>query len=281
MKNLNALGLQCGRVKAYYDKKPETHRLGSPDGKLEYERSKAIISRYLSSTPMEILDVGGGTGAYSFWLAALGHRLSFIDLSDVHVANVKARNREINAGLIDIRQGNALSLGFPDKSFSIVLNMGPMYHLPPNERHTALLEMRRVLRDDGLIISSYISRFAALMDGYKESYINDPSYESLALGDVRHGTHDSPDEEKYFTLAFMHLPNEVKPELEASGFRALDLIAVEGFFWTYPLEQYVADLESFSQLLMHAELVEKEPSIMGASAHFLSIAVKNRTKKEA
>ena len=147
--------------------------------------------------------------------------------------------------------------------------MGPMYHLPPGkERIEALREMHRVLCDAGLL-------FSALLDGYKKRWISNPVYEALSLDDVKHGVHDSPDDDKYFTLAFMHRPEEVCDELCAGGFEMLDLIAVEGLLWTYPhLGGFVDDQEAFSHFLDHAELLEKESSVMGASAHFLAIARK-------
>ncbi len=265
------------RIRAYYDRKPEHDRPAAGGGRLEFERTRAIIGRYLPSTPADILDVGGGTGAYSFWLASLGHRVSFIDLSDAHVCAARSKNNDLQAGLVSIHEGSALSIGFPDASFDLVLNMGPLYHLTAEERPRALREMRRVLRPGGLVISSYISRFAALMDGYTDGYIDDPVFPSLAIGDVTSGVHDSPDEERYFTLAYLHRPDEVRPELEAGGLRMLDLFAVEGFFWTSPrLDSYLSDTLKFERLLAHAELLEKEPSMMGASAHVLSVSIKER-----
>jgi hypothetical protein len=137
--------------------------------------------------------------------------------------------------------------------------------------------MRRVLSDDGVLVSAYISRFAALMDGYKRRWISNPAYESLSVEDARHGVHDSPDDDKYFTLAFMHRPEEIAAELQTAGFEMLELLAVEGLFWTYPhLAEFVEDPESFARLLSHVELLEREPSIMGASAHFLSTAHKRK-----
>lgn len=226
---------------------------------------------------MRILDIGGGTGAYSFLLANLGHKVSFVDPSEAQVASVRAKNKQSESKLISTKEGFAHSIDAPEDSFDIVLNMGPMYHLPPGEeRIRALQEMRRLLSDEGLLFSAYISRLAALMDGYKKCWIANPEYEMLSLGDLKHGIHDGPDDDKYFTLAYMHRPAEVASELASGGFEMVDLLAVEGFFWTYPhLEDFVDDEEAFIRLLFHAQLIEKESSLMGASAHFLSVARKN------
>jgi SAM-dependent methyltransferase len=261
------------RIREYYNEHPERERLQDPSGKLEFERSKEIIRRHIAR-PLSVLDVGGGTGAYSFWLAALGHRVTFLDLSNVHVETVRQLDAQGGAKLAAILEGSVLALPFADLSFDAVLNMGPLYHLPPDLRHAALAEIRRVLRPDGFMVTAYISRFAALMDGYREDFVADPAFEALALGDIRHGRHDGPPHGRYFTVAYMHRPEEVAPELEKAGFEVREVCAVEGFWWTFPnLAAYTSDAGRFAQLLGHARLVEKEPSVMGASAHLLAVSV--------
>lgn len=265
----------CRRISMHYDRHPESDRFGSPHGALEYARSKEIIGRYLPHEPVDILDVGGGTGAYSFWLAQLGYRVTFVDLSEVHVASARDQNNAVEHKLVSIEQGNVVSMPFESASFDFVLNMGPMYHLHEAQRRKALNEIFRLLRKNGTLISAYISRFAAVMDGYKKEWISDPEYNALCVGDLKLGIHQSPDDDKYFTLAYLSRPEEVAPELEACGFQIQELFAVEGFFWTYPhLSSFVEDKEKFARLLEHARMLEKESSVMGASAHFLSIATK-------
>lgn len=265
----------CRRISTHYDRHPELDRFNSAHGALEYARSKEIIGRYLPQETADILDVGGGTGAYSFWLAQLGHRVTFVDLSEVQVASVEGRNKEVEHKLVSIQQGNVVSMSFESESFDLVLNMGPMYHLPKAQRREALNEISRVLRKNGTLISAYISRFAALMDGYKKEWISDPQYNALAVGDLKLGVHRSPDDDKYFTLAYLSRPDDVAPELEVCGYRMQELLAVEGFFWTYPhLSSFVDDKEKFERLLEHARMLEKESSVIGTSAHLLSVATK-------
>jgi SAM-dependent methyltransferase len=264
------------RVKNHYNRNPESDRFSSPHGRLEYERTKTILGRYLPERPTDILDVAGGTGAYSFWLADLGHRVSFVDLSDGQVASVADMNRAARSKILSMATGSALALDFSDKSFDIVLNMGPLYHLPAAEdRLQALSEMRRVLRDDGLLVSAYISRFASLMDGYRKRLILDPAFPAIVRGDLKRGVHDPPNDDEYFTLAYFHRPEEITPELRTAGFRIIEVLAVEGFFWTYPhLNEFVDEPDRFNQVLEFAAQIESEPSVMGASAHLLSMASK-------
>lgn len=66
----------------YYQKCNEDIRM--EDNPLEYLRCKEIILRYLLKDHMDILDVGGATGAFSFWLAEKGHNVSLIDFAPKH-----------------------------------------------------------------------------------------------------------------------------------------------------------------------------------------------------
>ncbi|WP_258012334.1 class I SAM-dependent methyltransferase [Paenibacillus sp. F4] len=59
----------------------EIGRLERGIGKIELERSKEIISRYLSESTHVIYDIGGGIGVYSSWLAELGYEVHLFDLS--------------------------------------------------------------------------------------------------------------------------------------------------------------------------------------------------------
>jgi SAM-dependent methyltransferase len=261
------------RVERYYDNHPELNRLSCSTGKLEFARSKEIISRYLRE-PLNILDAGGATGVYSFWLASLGHRVTLVDLSPVHVQAAMQLNDQAPSKLVAIVQGSVMNLSFPAGQFDFVLNMGPMYHLAPNDRIKALEGFRRLVKPGGLMFSTYISRFASLLDGYNEGYIEDPIYLPIALAAIREGRHNPPEGSKYFTIAYMHRPEDVGPELESAGFKLCELLAVEGPFWAHPrVDAYIADSTRFAELLRTVQLLEKEPSILGASAHFLAVSM--------
>ena len=60
--------------------------------------------------------------------------------------------------LVKAYQGNALKLKrFEPESFDLVLLFGPMYHLKgEGEKLQALLEAKRVLRSDGVLLVAYI-----------------------------------------------------------------------------------------------------------------------------
>lgn len=52
----------------FYNKGAEIGRLERGIGKIEYERTKDIILRYLPKEKATIYDIGGGIVVYSRWL---------------------------------------------------------------------------------------------------------------------------------------------------------------------------------------------------------------------
>jgi putative lysine decarboxylase len=59
----------------FYTKTDEESRLGSGSSQLEFARTKEIIRRLLPVPPAQVVDVGGASGPYAFWLAALGYEV--------------------------------------------------------------------------------------------------------------------------------------------------------------------------------------------------------------
>src|SRR5262245_17509296 len=136
-------------IRDFYERGLEVDRLtgGFPSGPLEFERTKEIISRYLSVPPLKIIDVGGGPGLYSAWLADRGDDVHLVDPVRLHVEQARSAHARITAEIGDARQ-----LPYADDSFDIVLLLGPLYHLVAREdRLLALSEARRVARSGGWI----------------------------------------------------------------------------------------------------------------------------------
>ena len=66
-------------ILTYYQQATEATRLQSGPSQLEFARTKEVIGRWLDRSPVVVLDVGGGPGAYAAWLADLGHEVHLID----------------------------------------------------------------------------------------------------------------------------------------------------------------------------------------------------------
>ena len=106
-----------------------------------------------------ILDCAAGTGAYAFYLADKGHRVTATDITPRHIAYIDERLKEMNYTM-DTRVLDATDMScFADETFDVVLNMGPFYHLINKETHQKCLEESiRVLKKGGYLATAYIPR---------------------------------------------------------------------------------------------------------------------------
>ncbi len=265
------------RVSDYYDASTEERRFESIEGRLEYARSKALLGRALPKLPAAVLDVGGATGAYSFWLAELGYAVTLADLSARHVGIVLERNRAVAKPIKAAVRADALSLPFEAESFDAVLLMGPLYHLlDRGSRIAAIAEARRVLKPGGTIAAAFISRYASLVDGYRYALFGDPAYADLVREDLASGAHlPPPDRDDYFTEAYLHDPAEIPGEMADGGFEGAIVKAVEGFPWMLSGLQGILDDDAARGLLFEwLDRTDTAPSLLGASAHLLAIGRK-------
>ncbi len=247
----------------------ESERLiGDAFNRLELIRTKEIIERYLPDSPSRILDVGGGPGVYSVWLAELGHEVELIDPVERHVEQALA------AGVPVAHLGTAAALEYPDETFDHVLLLGPLYHLQERtDRLVALEEAGRVLKPGGLVFAAAITRFASAIDGLYNGFIDHDEFERIAYTDLETGRHiNTVGDPRYFTTSYFHRPDELRDELEAAGFGDVELLAVEGVSWAAPdLEERVDDPGKLASLLDLMRRLETEPSLLGASPHFLGV----------
>lgn len=264
-------------ITTYYARGAEAARLSAGIGRIELARTQAIIERHLPQGRRVVLDVGGGPGVYACWLAGLGHEVHLIDPSETHVAQARVVSaRQPGRELADVRLGDARRLDQPDASADAVLLLGPLYHLTePRDRLAALGESRRVLKPGGLLFAAGISRFASLFAGLFEGLFRDPAYASIVERDLADGQHRNATAMDYFTTAYFHLPQELGAETARAGFAVLELLGVEGAGWLVPdFESRWADRAERERLLWAAGAIEREPTLLGLSAHLLVVARK-------
>ena len=265
-------------ILSYYEGIEEAGRLGQGGGQLELARMRELMRRFLPSPPGVVLDVGGGPGRYACWLAELGYDVHLIDPVVKHIEQAReASGAQPLHPLASATVGDARSLDFGDDSADAVLLMGPLYHLTDrSDRLSALREAHRVLKPGGVVIAKAINRFASLLDGLIESYIDDPNFVSILRRDLEEGQHRGvPDDFGYFTTAFFHRPEELEAEVLEAGFEQPGIYAVQGPGGVArDLDGRMSDPVKRAQLLDLIRSVEEEPTLLGMSAHFVVIARK-------
>jgi ubiquinone/menaquinone biosynthesis C-methylase UbiE len=262
-------------VAAYYARGLERERLARGQGALEFTRTRSLLERYLPAPPAVVADVGGGPGRYAAWLAERGYRVHLIDPVPLHVEQARAAAGSRPGAALGAEIGDARALGLADASADAVLLLGPLYHLPERtDRLQALAEARRVCRRGGVIIVAAISRFASTLDGLRAGYLEDPAFAAVAAGDLRDGRHRNPTgDPAYFTTAYFHRPEDLAAECTAAGLAHEATRAVEGAAWLLPdLDARLADDRRRAVLLAALASLEAEPTLLGVSAHLLTVA---------
>jgi len=256
----------------------ETARLEEPVGWLEKLRTLELLKRHLPPPPALLLDIGGATGVYARPLAHSGYRVHLIDLVAEHVAAAREVASQAGKGSpAGFLQGDALRLSFADGCADAAMLMGPLYHLTESpERAQALRDAFRCLRPGGLLCAAAISRFASLLDGFRAGHVEDEEFLGILDRDLREGQHRNPTANRgYFTTAYFHRPEELRRELTDAGCTNVVVYGVEGPAWIAPrLTDYMSDAVLRDRTMDLVRRVEREPELIGMSAHLLAFGWK-------
>jgi ubiquinone/menaquinone biosynthesis C-methylase UbiE len=244
---------------------------------LEFLRCKEIIARYLTAEKMEIADIGGATGVFSYWLAAQNHKVHLLDYTQAHIDRAKENGKLQNLSLESYTCGDARALPYADNAFDIVLEMGPLYHLQEgDDRIKCLEEAWRVLKSGGVMLCEVISRYANLFECFQDDLLNNETFVALLEENLRSGKH-TPGDSGFFTTAFFHTPNLITEELTHAGFTDIKLIAVEGFAQILDINDFMYDENRKAFLLEYIRRTESIPELLGVSGHYIAIAKKADT----
>ena len=118
----------------------------------------------LGSRPLDVVDVGGGTGGFAVPLAGLGHRVTVVDPSPDALAALQRRAAEAGvAGAVRAEQGDAgnLSAVVGASGADLLLCHGVLEHV--DDPKAAALDMLEVLRPGGMVSVLVAQRLGALL----------------------------------------------------------------------------------------------------------------------
>ncbi len=271
-------------VRAYYDHfgEREWARLTRPaDGAVEFAITRRAIAAHLPPAA-RVLDIGGGPGRYSLWLAECGHRVVLADLSPelLNLARAQVAVSGAGARVEEITQADACDLShWPDSTFDAALSLGPFYHLPdPAYRDRAAAELARVLRPDGVAFVALMPRYSflrrVLAIAQERHLLARPGFIERVLTEGAF----SNDRPGAFTGGYGARPEEIAPFFARHGFAMLKLLASESI--VPDLQSTLADLATNDPSAYQAALdaiirVADDPSILGMSNHLLYVGRKS------
>ena len=272
-------------VRAYYASfgEREWARLENPDdGAVEFAVTCHTLATYLPPNA-RVLDIGGGPGRYTIWLAQRGHRAVLADLSPELLSIARSKIDQAGVGVMveEIVEADACDLShWADDSFDAVLCLGPFYHLPdPQDRHRAATELGRVLRPEGLAFVAFMPRYAflrrTLAISDERRHLAQPDFVARLLEDGVF-VNNIPGR---FTNGYGVRPEEVTPFFEQYGFSALVLLGTESVIADIQralFELATSDPVAYQAAFAIIVRVASDPSILGMAVHLLYVGSNSR-----
>lgn len=262
-------------VEQYYDKYSEDEWERLKRHRIEFEITKRYMQNYITEKA-KILDVGGGPGRYTLFLAEQSHKVTLFDISSKNIKIAKERITEKGVKIEKFIHGNVLDITeHISEQYDVVLCMGPLYHLTEEkDRIKAIQGCLEVLKDSGLLFVTFISAYAPIIDTikkYPEKIIDNK--ENL-LNYLKDGRNIVSEDNPGFTTAYFINPNKIEEFMNQFNLEKLVLSGVEGI--PSQSEEKINSLseEAFQEWLDIIYQTSTEPVTWASCEHLLYIGKK-------
>ena len=247
-----------------YTEYNEDERLVSDRGhNLEYLTTMRYIQKFLKPDA-KILEIGAATGRYSIALAKMGYNVTAVDLTPRNVEVMKSKSKRLKN--FNCMVGDALDLSmFEDKTFDMVLNLGPMYHLFNTEdKHKALSEAIRVAKKGAVIYVSYCNNDTSM---YKFFYTH-RVLKYLEEGLIKEDYHTASAPQQIFEL---YRKSDVDELMKSYNVTRLHYVGVDMLSYLFDDSfDNLSDQEFEEYMKFLSNLCEREDCV-GLSIHMLDI----------
>lgn len=260
-------------VRDFYDTNPqgEWSRIA---GRPEFFLTCRMRSRYLRPGD-SVLDIGGGPGRYSLYLAEQGCDVTLLDLSPENVRFAKERAAERGLPLTalagDAREADELVAG----PFDHVLLMGPMYHLLEEaDRAKAIGAALALLQRGGVLFVSFVNIFSGIIYCMKFAPEQIASTAPIDMEHLERIIARKSLAGDLFTRAFFIEPSEILPFMARFPLEKLHLFGQEGI--TSPCERNIMSQpkEIVDSWLDLCEKLWEREDLFSWSAHLMYVGRK-------
>jgi ubiquinone/menaquinone biosynthesis C-methylase UbiE len=260
----------------FYNKASEETRLESGMGFFEFERIKSLIERHIYKEKITVLDIGGGTGKYSEWLAKKGHEVHLVEPVEKHITLAKKRSKNLK-NPFSVALGESCHLPFKNEVADLVILHGPLYHLQEKkDRLQTILEAKRVLKKGGIVLGFAINAAASSVAGLMQGLVHSKPFLDMCLTELKTGVHNPPKEFPWLLAnGYYHKPEELKVEFSSQHLQVKNLFAVEGMIWLD--KEYFANMlhaKKKKNLLQLLAATETDESVLAFSPHMMIVGEK-------
>lgn len=255
-------------VVKYYENYREEDRITTNNARrIEYLTTISFFDKMLDGN-LNILDCAAGTGAYAFYLADKGHKVTATDITPRHISYIAEKLLEkpysMDTNVLDATDMSC----FLDESFDVVLNMGPFYHLVDEQLRTRCFEeCLRVLKKGGLLVTAYIPRFYLnqMITMSDDKYLDKQLLEQIKkTGILHHG-----DPKCFWTDTYYSSFDEMQNLYKRYNMEIVEHFAQDGLTPLLASKVDKWNAEQFKIWMEYHLSVCTEKSIMGMSNHVI------------
>lgn len=213
-------------INQYYNNYDEENRLVKDNAHLlEFITTTKFLDRYISGNT-SVLEIGAGTGRYSFHFLKNAKEVVATDVFHPHVEKIKEKAKLLDPKMqlkLNAYQADARDLSFiKDHSYDLVLCLGPFYHLKADiDRRDCLNELVRVLKKGGILAIAYCNRMSKLVNNIDKFEDLNFKFESI----LEYGNEN----EIPFYYSY---PNEIESYAQKYNIKKLHHIATDGIGYT-------------------------------------------------
>ena len=255
-------------INFYKNRNEDSRAKESRSDSLEFHYTKKVLHEFITMSS-DVIEIGCATGYYGMYFSDFCNQYTGIDLSPDNISIFN--NKIAAAGKINISTAirNAINLSeISEESFDVVLCLGPMYHLPHEERLKVFDECFRIARKGAVLAFAYINRLGV--------------YAAGCFNDKWRGKYPNAEAEKYILdlgtsddqpgLFFLTSPEEMEYDAKRKTLEVIKNCGMDFLFAQCAIDDMSE--EKFNFYMNFADKIVDSPSCTGLSNHALMICRK-------
>jgi len=272
------------KVRAKYSRNPSNEDARARRTRaagMEFRHTKLLLDPYITPET-DVVEFGCATGYYAgHWHDKCKSYLG-VDIVQENVDFFNAKNLSNAEGqrTAYAKLGDAIYCpDFAKDSFGVVLCLGPMYHLPAEERALAMAEMARICKPGGVLAFAYVNKVGVLMHAMTNRWVRKqlPWYKRLRWYQTYYPNHKGNDSifagvNDIDNPFFFTMPEEMESLAEQCGLRVIQNAGVDTTLNEAQINHM--DGEQYACWLEFAEYMLQFPSVTGMANHALMICGK-------